>query len=130
MKHLPYDNFNPREFIIRDWLALDRTVLANERTFLAYGRTTLTLVISGLSFIKFFGHVVYSIIGYLFIAGGLSIFFFGLKRYRKMKKHYQVLSEIQDEELPAQIRKEARAESELINQALAGQGKNGSGIAP
>ncbi|MEK8088465.1 DUF202 domain-containing protein [Thermithiobacillus plumbiphilus] len=129
MKHLPYDNFNPREFIIRDWLALDRTVLANERTFLAYGRTTLTLVISGLSFIKFFGHVVYSIIGYVFIAGGLSIFFFGLKRYRKMKKHYHLLSEIRDEELPEQIRKETRIENDLINQALAGRGKDGPGVA-
>lgn len=130
MKHLPYDNFNPREFIIRDWLALDRTVLANERTFLAYGRTTLTLVIAGLSFIKFFGHVVYSMIGYVFIAGGLSIFFFGLKRYLKMKKHYHVLSEIEDRDLPATLGKEVRIENDLINQALAGRGKGGPGVAP
>lgn len=52
MSTMPYHKFNPREFILRDWLALDRTVLANERTFLAYTRTSLTLVLAGLTGIK------------------------------------------------------------------------------
>ena len=54
MRKLPYDNFDAQEFILRDWLALDRTVLANERTFLAYGRTSLGLFLSGVTLIKVF----------------------------------------------------------------------------
>lgn len=106
MKKLPYDNFDPRQFIVRDWLALDRTILANERTFLAYGRTSLALVISGLTFIKFFDHVVYAVIGYVFIVLGFGIFALGLKRYRHTQRHYRGLSDIGDELLPAGLKKE------------------------
>lgn len=106
MKKLPYDNFDPRKFIVRDWLALDRTILANERTFLAYGRTSLALVISGLTFIKFFDHVAYSLIGYVFIVLGAGIFAFGLKRYLHMQTHYRGLSHMSDEMLPGELKKE------------------------
>lgn len=119
MRRLPYDNYNPRDFIIRDWLALDRTILANERTFLAYGRTTLTLVIAGLSFVKFFGHVAYSIIGYAFIAAGMVIFLFGLKRFLKTKKHYKALSILEDIRYPTQLQKEMQIAPDQINQILA-----------
>jgi putative membrane protein len=44
----------PREPILRDRLALDRTKLANERTLLAYLRTALVLVLSGITIIKLF----------------------------------------------------------------------------
>ncbi len=105
MKKLPYDNFNPQQFIVRDWLALDRTVLANERTFLAYMRTAFTLVISGLTFIKFFRHFAFDIIGYVFIASGVAIFFIGLRRYLHMMHHYRGLSRISDEVMPEQLKK-------------------------
>lgn len=36
MEEEPYSRFDQEELIIRDYLAADRTVLANERTFLAY----------------------------------------------------------------------------------------------
>jgi len=103
MKHLPYDNFKPREFIVRDWLALDRTTLANERTFLAYSRTALTLVIAGLTFVRFFGHQLFAALGYLFIVGGISVFVFGVRRFRKMATHYKNLSRIEESELPASL---------------------------
>lgn len=106
MKKLPYDNFEPRKFIVRDWLALDRTILANERTFLAYGRTALALVISGLTFIKFFGHLAYSLIGYVFIVLGVGVFAFGLKRYWHMERHYRGLSHLSDEMLPTELKRE------------------------
>ena len=105
MKKLPYDNFNPAHFIVRDWLALDRTVLANERTLLAYARTAFTLVISGLTFIKFFQHFAYDIIGYIFIVSGIVIFFLGLRRYLHMMGHYRGLSQISDEVMPEQLKK-------------------------
>ncbi len=105
MNKLPYDNFNPQQFIVRDWLALDRTVLANERTLLAYMRTAFTLVISGLTFIKFFQHFAFDVVGYVFIASGVIIFIFGMRRYLQMLHHYRGLSRISDELMPDHLKK-------------------------
>ncbi|WP_242922415.1 DUF202 domain-containing protein [Pontibacter liquoris] len=72
---------------IRDSLAMERTRLANERTFLAYGRTAMALVISGLTFIKFFEDPLYKVLGALFIPLGLFAGFFGYRKYiRKQEK--------------------------------------------
>jgi putative membrane protein len=35
---------------IRDALAIERTIMSNERTMLAYSRTAIALIIAGLSF--------------------------------------------------------------------------------
>ena len=43
-----------KSLILRDHLAIDRTKLANIRTFLAYFRTALLVCASGISFIKIF----------------------------------------------------------------------------
>ncbi len=91
MQKLPYTKFDPREFILRDWLALDRTVLANERTFLAYTRTSLTLVLAGLTFIRFFGPDIWSLLGYVSLATGTGLWITGLKRYLHMLGHYRTL---------------------------------------
>ncbi|MCE5185755.1 MAG: DUF202 domain-containing protein [Planctomycetaceae bacterium] len=42
---MPYRRFEGSELILRDELAIDRTRLANERTFLSYLRTALTLAV-------------------------------------------------------------------------------------
>ncbi|MDH5381747.1 MAG: DUF202 domain-containing protein, partial [Cyclobacteriaceae bacterium] len=39
------------EIILRDFLALERTTLANERTLFAYIRTSLYLILAGIAFI-------------------------------------------------------------------------------
>ncbi|AEK58253.1 DUF202 domain-containing protein [Acidithiobacillus caldus] len=88
---LPYFRFDPHSFILRDWLALDRTVLANERTFLAYTRTALTLVLAGLTFIRFFGPDFWAILGYAALTVGVALWLLGLKRYRTMLEHYRAL---------------------------------------
>ncbi|MDD2749769.1 DUF202 domain-containing protein [Acidithiobacillus sp.] len=46
---MPYLNkFSAHNFILRDWLALDRTILANERTILSFTRTALVLILAGI----------------------------------------------------------------------------------
>ncbi len=50
----PYEQFCNDRLIMRDHLAIDRTVLANERTLLAYGRTSLALILTGAAYMKFF----------------------------------------------------------------------------
>lgn len=64
-----------------------RTVLSNERTFLAYGRTALTLFVAGITFIRFFGIAFLTLVGYLFIALSIVLTAVGALRYKKTKSH-------------------------------------------
>ena len=73
-------NKNPA---LRDHLAAQRTMLANERTYLAYIRTALTLFIAGVTFIEFFGHIIYEIIGWLLIPLGILALIKGVISYIK-----------------------------------------------
>lgn len=91
MEKNPYHRFTQEELILRDCLAVDRTVLANEKTFLAYIRTALTLFITGVTFIKFFGHDIVEILGWFFIPVGIFTFILGFIRYLKM---YRIISQI------------------------------------
>lgn len=112
MKKHYYSSFERRELILRDWLALDRTILANERTFLAYSRTSLTLIIAGLAFVKFFGHIVYVTVGYVFIAAGIAVFFFGLLRYRRMVANLKVVKKAEDNMLQEPLEQAMRNSAE------------------
>jgi len=71
---------------IRDKLAMDRTKFANERTFLAYIRTAMTLVLGGFSLTQFFENDIYKLIGLLFIPLGILAGFYGLQRFLHNKK--------------------------------------------
>ncbi len=89
----PYSKFVKDEWILRDYLAVDRTVLANERTFLAYIRTALTLFIAGVSFIQFFDSVAIEVVGWIFVPVGIATFIVGFTRYNKMKGLVQGIKE-------------------------------------
>ena len=83
---------NKERIILRDYLALERTRLANERTLFAYLRTSLYLILGGIAFLqlKDFEHIKW--LGYLSI--GLSVVFLvaGILTYfrlkNKLKKYY------------------------------------------
>lgn len=49
----PYKNFTTKELILRDHLAIDRTVLSNETTLFSYIRTSLALIAAGATLIHF-----------------------------------------------------------------------------
>lgn len=57
------------------------TILANERTFLAYVRTALTLFVAGISFIRFFEIDLVVKLGAVFVIIGVIITFIGTVRY-------------------------------------------------
>lgn len=69
----PYERFADTEFVLRDQLAIDRTILANERTFLAYCRTSLALILTGAGCIKFFHSHFIVVVGWGLIALGLIV---------------------------------------------------------
>ncbi|WP_048919995.1 DUF202 domain-containing protein [Rufibacter radiotolerans] len=72
---------------IRDQLALQRTIFANERTLMAYLRTALTFLVAGLSFIKFFDTKAFDIAGGVLIPIGLLVCGYGVFRYFEKSKH-------------------------------------------
>ncbi|MBT3266222.1 DUF202 domain-containing protein [Candidatus Poribacteria bacterium] len=82
----PYDGVGDEKLILRDHLAVDRTALSNERTFLSYIRTSLTLVVAGISFTKFFDALWIEIVGWSFIAAAIPLMAFGIYRYMKMRR--------------------------------------------
>ena len=49
-----YSEFDPQELTLRDHLARDRTILANERTFLSYLRTGFGVAAGGVTLLKLF----------------------------------------------------------------------------
>lgn len=88
----PYCSFCEEEMILRDYLALDRTVLANERTFLSYTRTAMALVIAGVTFIKFFDSLAMTITGLICVPIGLAVFAWGLYRYRQIHERIHAIA--------------------------------------
>ena len=70
-------------------LAEVRTKQANERTLLAYMRTALTLVVGGLSFIRFFDNKIVEFTGWVFIPFGVITLVLGIVRYRNIRKHLE-----------------------------------------
>ncbi|OGV31734.1 MAG: hypothetical protein A2020_05435 [Lentisphaerae bacterium GWF2_45_14] len=84
MAENPYDRFLRKELILRDELAVDRTILANERTLMAYLRSALTLFIAGITFLHFFEFGELFWIGIAAIPSGLIVAVFGVLRYRTM----------------------------------------------
>jgi len=64
---------------------LMRTFLANERTFLSFIRTSLTLFIVAFTLIKFVDNFILKLSGWAFVAIAIATFFVGLTRYYRMK---------------------------------------------
>lgn len=77
----PYSQFPREKLILRDHLAVDRTILANERTFLSYIRTSLAIIVTGVSLIRFFDSILLEITGWAIIPCGMIVLGIGIKRY-------------------------------------------------
>ncbi len=84
MSDTPYTRFDKDDLILRDELALDRTLLANERTLLAYLRSSITLLIAGVSIMHFAPQGWFWGVGLSCIPVGLLTGLVGVLRYRKM----------------------------------------------
>lgn len=83
-------NFRNRErIILRDFLALERTSLANERTLFSYIRISIYLVIGGIAFLKIEDLKPIAWTGY--VSFGLSIFLlvYGVIRYQILRNRLQ-----------------------------------------
>ena len=82
-----YANFDPDDLIIRDLLALDRTVLGNERTFLSYIRTSLMFAASGLTLIKLLSESQFFVaIGFLLLPCSFFALGYGYWRFQRTRR--------------------------------------------
>ena len=76
-------------------LTIGRTIMANERTLLAFLRTFMTFFIAGIGLIKYADHPVFDTLGRIFIILAGIFFIWGVHRYRHVRK---VLSEATPED--------------------------------
>lgn len=72
---------NRDEIILRDYLALERTKLANERTFLTYLRTSLYMLLAGMAILQVTGFENIRWIGYVSLGLSVIFLFTGIVRY-------------------------------------------------
>ncbi len=86
MKNDIYSRFSNHNLILRDELALDRTMLANERTLLAYLRSAVALMIAGVTIMHFSTAQWFTIIGIISIPVGAFTGLLGWFRFHRMKK--------------------------------------------
>jgi putative membrane protein len=81
----PYERFRGEKLGMTDYLAIDRTELANERTLLAYVRTAIALLITGGSAMKFFEARWIAIAGAGFVLASFLVALIGWWRFRSVK---------------------------------------------
>ena len=87
MKETPYQKFEGENLILRDELAIDRTLLANERTLMAYLRSGVALVIAGITIMHFSQHHGWFwLTGLACLPSGIIVAVIGIIRYRTMNQ--------------------------------------------
>ena len=87
-------------------LAIARTVMANERSLLAFVRTALGCFLGGAGLFKFFGHPVYEIVGIMLIVFSSAVLFVGIRKYRTIKKLIRDIDPEDWQALEAMVKKE------------------------
>jgi putative membrane protein len=95
MSNKPYSKFESTDLILRDELAIDRTLLANERTLLAYLRSGVALIIAGVSIMHFADQSWFFTVGIACIPVGVLTGLIGILRHRKMNR---MISLVRDRE--------------------------------
>ncbi|TNE70617.1 DUF202 domain-containing protein [bacterium] len=77
---------NKDRIILRDYLALERTKLANERTLLSYVRASLYLILASITFLQLKGFESIEWLAYVILGVGFLLAFIGVWRYYRLQK--------------------------------------------
>lgn len=85
---MKYDNYknNPDEIILRDYLAIDRTILANERTYLSYMRTVVSFAVAALTILKLLGDIEGILAASILVISAVYFYIRGVKTYKEISK--------------------------------------------
>ena len=100
---IPKDNIlkknfiNREQIILRDFLAMERTTLANERTLFSYIRSSIYLGITAMAFFNVEGLSDVKCLSFVSLAISIFLLIFGISRYytlkRKLQKFYNETKE-------------------------------------
>ena len=84
---------NREQIILRDYLALERTRLANERTLLSYIRTSLYMLLGGIAFLQMTDFEEIRWLGYVSLGISVTSLVVGITRYLvinvRLRKYYE-----------------------------------------
>ena len=80
------DFTNDEKIILRDFLALQRTKLANERTFLSYNKFSLYLITAGIALIRIENLRPLRLLGFVALGASGVVFVIGLIRFLMLRK--------------------------------------------
>ncbi|MBJ7879638.1 DUF202 domain-containing protein [Gelidibacter salicanalis] len=85
-------DFKPdQEIILRDYLAIERTRLANERTLLSYIRSSLYLLLGGIAFFQLKNFQDFRYLALLALVFSAIFFIIGIYRFTLLKKSLKKL---------------------------------------
>ncbi|WP_179344587.1 DUF202 domain-containing protein [Winogradskyella ursingii] len=80
-------DFEPdKQVILRDYLAIERTRLANERTLLSYIRSSLYLLLGGIAFFQLKGFPNFKYLAVVSLVFSGIFFVIGVYRFTLLKK--------------------------------------------
>ena len=81
-----YKDFLAKQLILRDYLSIERTILTNESTFLAYVRTGLTIIVVGITGFKLStGNALFEWIGIILALSGVLTLIIGISKTVQMR---------------------------------------------
>jgi putative membrane protein len=93
---------NKDEIILRDYLAMERTKLANERTLLSYIRSALYLLLGGIAIIQLEGFENIKFLGFFSLVLTVVLVVIGVYRFRnlngQLKTYYEQIKLLEQEE--------------------------------
>jgi putative membrane protein len=92
-----YSRFND-SLILRDYLALDRTILANERTLFSYIRLSLGLAAAGVGMIELLNVKAAAVSGRVLVALSPFVCVIGILRFIVMQKKLKTIQSVPDRE--------------------------------
>lgn len=78
---------NQDKIILRDYLALERTRLANERTLFSYIRTSLYLLTAGLGIFEIESIQHLRMLAWVCVVVSAILFVFGFYKYYQLRKY-------------------------------------------
>jgi putative membrane protein len=88
-----YSRFND-SLILRDYLALDRTVLANERTLFSYIRLSLGIAAAGVGMIELLNIKAAVVSGCILVALSPFVCVIGVLRFISMQKKLKTIQTV------------------------------------
>ncbi|MBT1703729.1 DUF202 domain-containing protein [Chryseosolibacter indicus] len=78
-----------KDLVLREYLAIERTKLANETTLLAYIRTGLYFVVAGSTLGHLIDTLFWKLTGVPLIAIGIFVMLMGILKYKRVRKHIE-----------------------------------------